>query len=158
MSVQDSAASKDVARTFLAAWNACDLLAVDKLLADDFVWHVAVAGEGEIALRPFQSKALQGQRLPIPDLRTGKPDTLRFLANLLDPRTDERHRLRLREISMIAEGDRVAVEAEGDMINPANGRSYRNIYCLLLTIRDGQITVYKEYQDTLHIYDVVMAD
>jgi ketosteroid isomerase-like protein len=151
-------ANKDIARRFVAAWNDRDLAAIDALLADDFVWHVAVAGENETELRPFQSNALRGQRLPILGLRTGKQETLAFFKVLFENGADERHRFRLRLVSVMAEGDRVAFEAEGDLLNPANGRHYQNIYFILLRISDGKIVLYKEYQDTLHIYDVVMAD
>jgi ketosteroid isomerase-like protein len=151
-------ANKDVARQFVTAWNTRDLATIDALLADDFVWHVAVAGENETELRPFQSNTLRGQRLPILGLRTGKREALDFFKVLFDAGADERHHFRLRMVSVMAEGDRVAFEAEGDLINPANGRHYQNIYFILLRIRDGKIVLYKEYQDTLHIYDVVMAD
>jgi len=40
---------------------------------------------------------------------------------------------------------------------PDRNRLYRNIYFVLLRVRDGKIVLYKEYQDTLHIYDVFVA-
>jgi ketosteroid isomerase-like protein len=154
----DLEANKDIARRFVTAWNSRDLAAIDELLADDFVWYTAVAGEDETELRPFQSNTLRGQRLPIPGLRVGKPEALDFFRVLFDLGADERHRFRLRLVNVLAEGDQVAFEAEGDLLNPANGRHYQNIYFILLWVRDGKMVRYKEYQDTLHIYDVVMAD
>jgi ketosteroid isomerase-like protein len=49
-------------------------------------------------------------------------------------------------IGITAEGDRVAYEAEGEMVFP--GRVYRNHYHNLLVIRDGLIVEGREYMDT----------
>jgi ketosteroid isomerase-like protein len=55
-----------------------------------------------------------------------------------------------------AEEDRVAAEATSTGIaNPWNGRRYASFYHLLMRVRDRQILLYKEYQDTLHVYDYV---
>lgn len=48
---------------------------------------------------------------------------------------------------MTAEGDRVAYEAEGEMVFA--DRVYRNTYHNLLVIRDGLIVEGREYMDTL---------
>jgi uncharacterized protein len=58
--------------------------------------------------------------------------------------------------SAIAEGDRVAVEAEseGDL---KNGRRYRQQYHFALQFRDGKICAVREYLDTQHAYDVWLA-
>lgn len=48
-----------------------------------------------------------------------------------------------------AEGDRVAVEAEG--YGPlTNGKIYNNTYHFLFLFRDGKIHQVKEYNDSLH--------
>jgi ketosteroid isomerase-like protein len=49
-------------------------------------------------------------------------------------------------IGITAEGDRVAYEAEGEMVFP--DRVYRNHYHNLLVIRDGLIVEGREYMDT----------
>lgn len=49
-------------------------------------------------------------------------------------------------ITMTAEGDRVAIEARGEMVFP--GKVYRNEYHNLLVIRDGRIVEGREYMDT----------
>jgi ketosteroid isomerase-like protein len=49
-------------------------------------------------------------------------------------------------IGITAEGDRVAYEAEGEMVFP--DRIYRNQYHNLLVIRDGLIVEGREYMDT----------
>lgn len=58
-------------------------------------------------------------------------------------------RLKLFPISMIAEGDQVAVELSGHAIMK-DGRKYDNLYHHLLTIKDGQIIAAREYHDTLY--------
>ncbi len=50
---------------------------------------------------------------------------------------------------MIAEGDRVAVEAAGNMILP-DGRPYANKYHMLIEIKGGQIVTVREYMDTAY--------
>jgi ketosteroid isomerase-like protein len=52
----------------------------------------------------------------------------------------------VRIIGITAEGDRVAYEAEGEMVFP--DRVYRNQYHNLLVIRDGLIVAGREYMDT----------
>jgi len=53
--------------------------------------------------------------------------------------------------SLIAEGDKVAVEVEswGEL---QNGRVYNNEYHFLMTIRDGKIHEVREYLDTQHVF------
>jgi ketosteroid isomerase-like protein len=53
--------------------------------------------------------------------------------------------------SLIAEGDKVAVEVEshGEL---RNGRVYNQEYHFLLTISDGKISAVKEYLDTQHVF------
>lgn len=55
---------------------------------------------------------------------------------------------------MVAEGDKVAVEAESLGVL-GNGRTYNNFYHFLITIRDGKIASVKEYLDTMHTADVL---
>ena len=58
-------------------------------------------------------------------------------------------------VGSIAEGDDVAVEVEssGEL---KNGRSYRQQYHFLITVRDGKIASVREYLDTHHAWDVWM--
>jgi ketosteroid isomerase-like protein len=48
---------------------------------------------------------------------------------------------------MTAEGDRVAVEINGEAMH-ASGATYNNQYHFLLIIKDGKILELKEYMDT----------
>lgn len=50
--------------------------------------------------------------------------------------------------AVTAEGDRVAVEFEGDA-TLANGERYCNQYCMVFTLRDGKIKQVNEYFCTL---------
>lgn len=50
--------------------------------------------------------------------------------------------------NVIAEGDRVAVEWEGDAVL-ANGETYCNQYCMVFTLKDGKIRHVNEYYCTI---------
>ena len=52
-------------------------------------------------------------------------------------------------VSVIAEGDRVVVEAEGNAVTTA-GTPYRNQYCFLFTLAQGKIVKVDEYFCTVH--------
>lgn len=52
--------------------------------------------------------------------------------------------LRLAVKTVVAEGDKVVVEAEGNAIT-ADGTPYCNQYCFVVTLRDGKITQFNEY-------------
>ena len=58
--------------------------------------------------------------------------------------------------AMTAEGERVAIEAEG-LGTHASGKLYHQRYHFLLVIRDGKITQMKEYFDTELARDVLMG-
>ncbi len=55
---------------------------------------------------------------------------------------------------MVAEGDKVAVEAESDGMH-ASGTHYHNYYHFLFTLRDGKVVQLKEYMDTELATDVL---
>ncbi len=61
--------------------------------------------------------------------------------------------IRLNVTGMTAEGDRVAVEAEG-YAKLKNGKVYQNLYHFLFIIRDGKIQAGKEYCDFHHAHEV----
>ena len=62
------------------------------------------------------------------------------------------HKRSVRIIGITAEGDRVAYEAEGEMVFA--DRIYRNRYHNLLVIRDGLIVEGREYMDTKAVAEV----
>ena len=53
----------------------------------------------------------------------------------------------IRITGLTAEGDRVAVQAEGEIVYP-DGKIYRNSYHNLLVIQGGLIVEGREYMDT----------
>jgi ketosteroid isomerase-like protein len=151
-------ANKAVARRFIEIFNARDYQAMSDLLAEDFLWHVAVIGEGETEFRPRQSKYLREHPVTLPGPLLNKEESLQWFKGMFDRGADPQHYFTMRLVSLTAEDDRVAMEAEGNMGTPGVRPHYHNVYYLLLRVRDGQLTLYKEYQDTLHIFDVFFAD
>ncbi|MGE3692983.1 MAG: nuclear transport factor 2 family protein [Novosphingobium sp.] len=59
------------------------------------------------------------------------------------------HALRITPTGMIAEGDKVAVEAHG-FAELLDGRTYDCLYHFLIAIRGGKVGDVKEYMDTQH--------
>jgi ketosteroid isomerase-like protein len=57
--------------------------------------------------------------------------------------------LRANIVSVIAEGDQVAVEFEGDAVT-SEGDPYHNQYCMTFTLKDGRIVRSHEYFCTRH--------
>jgi uncharacterized protein len=49
--------------------------------------------------------------------------------------------------NLIAEGDQVVVEAQGEA-RTKDGRDYNNLYCIVLELKSGKITEIREYMDT----------
>jgi ketosteroid isomerase-like protein len=148
-------ANKEIALAYVRAFNERHLDRVGDLLADEFVWRTAITSEGELGLRPFQSNELGGRPSLFP-VHRNRDETLEMLRPLFA--RDEANRFSLHVVSITAEDDRVAVEMEGDARNPLNGRVYRNIYFILMRVRDGKLVHYTEYQDTLHVFDVWLAE
>lgn len=64
--------------------------------------------------------------------------------------------LQITPLSAIAEGNKVAVEAES-YAELNNGRIYRNRYHFLFEILDGKIIQVKEYMDTKHAWDIFFS-
>jgi ketosteroid isomerase-like protein len=61
--------------------------------------------------------------------------------------------IKLTVTGITAEGERVAVEAEGHA-KLKNGKVYQNQYHFLFIIRDGKIQLGKEYCDFHHAYEI----
>ena len=62
--------------------------------------------------------------------------------------------LQLTVTSVLADGDRVVVEAEGNTTT-AQGQPYHNQYCFVLTLKDGKVMHFNEYFCTLHAEQVL---
>jgi ketosteroid isomerase-like protein len=46
----------------------------------------------------------------------------------------------------------------GNGVNPANNRRYDNLYCYIFERRGDQLVLFREYQDTLLLFDVWVAE
>jgi ketosteroid isomerase-like protein len=64
------------------------------------------------------------------------------------------HGLTIAVRGMVAEGEKVAVEAESHGVH-VSGKPYHNRYHFLITVRDGRILESREYMDTELVTDVV---
>jgi uncharacterized protein len=60
--------------------------------------------------------------------------------------------LNLKISRVIAEGDEVVVEAEGNA-RTAGNRIYNNHYVWILTVRDGKVARGSEFMDPLHVLE-----
>lgn len=169
MSSHDLARNKELACQFMDNVVRKDLAAMDRLLHRDFVWNVAVVSDdAPNAMRPMQSKTLAGKNLWHSKPRLDRAEAMRLFRRLFEVGSleqsaaadgpnpyvdDERYRFRFKVHGLTAEADRVAMEAESWQPNPKNGRLYNQLYHYLFRVKDDQIVLYKEYQDTLHLFD-----
>ncbi|NKZ11379.1 hypothetical protein HGA11_10350 [Mycolicibacterium septicum DSM 44393] len=169
MTAHNIAENKVLARRFIEIINKRSLPDMDELLHEDFVWNTAVApDDGPNELRPLQSSRLKGTNLPHPKPRMNRPESMTFFAGIFGTSTegtdaeeafemtDEHGHMHFDILNLTAEEDRVAVEATSTGIaDPESGKVYNNFYHSLIRIRDSKVVLYKEYQDTLHVYDYV---
>lgn len=165
--------NKRLAAEFIDCLNRRDLPRMAALMHPDFIWNTAVAADdGPNELRPMQSRKLAGTHLPHAKPRLNRPESLNVLGAIFGGhysesmqdlegeaaagpavQGDENH-IHIDISGMTAEADRVAMEAVSLLHNKTTGRTYNNFYHHLFRIRDGKVVLFKEYQDTLHLYDI----
>lgn len=116
--MSDLEANKNVVRRYMQAVIDGDIDTVSALQHADCKWWIL--GVGDVDRTSFIEAVASG-------LLTAKTRKLEILG-------------------LTAEGDRVAVEAKGEMV--FSDKVYRNQYHNLLVIRDGVIVEGKEYMDT----------
>ncbi len=116
--MSDIEANKQVARRYMQAVVDGDIATIEALQHPDCSWWIL--GFGDMTRHDF-----------IGMVRDGLLSASKRVIEI---------------IGLTAEGDRVAVEARGEMNFP--GTVYRNEYHNLLIIRDGLIVSGKEYMDT----------
>jgi uncharacterized protein len=127
-------ANKKLAAEFFAHFKRKEVQqALDKMTPDATWW---IGGKPEL--------------FPICGLKT-KAQIGELLMQLVPTTQDG---LAITPSGMVAEGDKVAVEAESLGVL-GNGRTYNNFYHFLLSFRDGKISSVKEYLDTMHTADVL---
>ena len=114
------------------------------LLADDLSWTI-MGKESGSDLKGPQTKAQF-----IGDLEgAGNSKGLDDAAEKIFPKG-----LRLKIHGVIAEGNKVALEAES-FADTSHGKKYNNVYHFLFELRDGKIVTVREYMDTAHQIDVI---
>ena len=114
---------------------------------------LAVTDYHDETMRPLQSKLLAGMNLPWPKSIFNKAETLSVFGSIFGGT----RQFSISPKSFTSQDDRIFVELIGNAVNEANGRRYDNLYCYLLQVRDGQIELFREYQDTLLLFDVWVA-
>ena len=127
--------NKQIAAELFARFTASDIDGVLALMADDVTWRLPGKPELSRAAGVYDKARLRGlfDRM-VAALENGLTMTV---------------------LGSIAEGNHVAIEVEsfGEL---KNGRSYRQQYHFLITVRDGKIAAVREYLDTHHAWDVWM--
>ena len=63
--------------------------------------------------------------------------------------------LQLKPLSVIEQGDRLVVELESYGITNL-GKTYQNKYAGFFTVKNGKITEAKEYNDSVHVMEVLV--
>jgi ketosteroid isomerase-like protein len=102
----------------------------------------------------LRSKLLEGRNLPWNKAIYDKAETIAIFQGIFQATPE----FSIQPHSFTAQDDRVAIELVGEARNPRNGRRYNNLYCYVLQVRDGQIVLFREYQDTLLLFDVWVAE
>lgn len=125
MSAEDA---KAVVARFFATFSAGDIPGLMGMMDDEGSWWVSGSVTGFSGAHGKQA---------LGELLGGVKDIYRDGA------------LRITPSSMIAEGDKVAVEAEG-WAELLNGRVYNSRYHFLVELRNGKILHVREYMDSLH--------
>jgi uncharacterized protein len=140
--------NKEVVRVWCSAYTAGDWDGLAALMTDDFRWQVPTSQRRQSELTA---------NVPLMNESPGwtKNETIQIFkdtqSRVVDGRFD------LTPVAFTAEADRVAFEATSYAINATNGRIYENRYHHLMVVKDGKISLLREYQDTLLIFDVWMA-
>lgn len=127
-------ANKALAAQFFACFGRKDVAGALELMTDDATWWIG----GKPRLFP-----LAGLKS-----KTEMAGILNSLVPVM------KNGLQITPKAMIAEGDKVAVEAESYGEFP-DGRVYNNEYHFLIVVRDGKVHAVKEYLDTMHTAEIV---
>jgi ketosteroid isomerase-like protein len=123
--------NKMLVTDFFSRFTAGDIAGALDLMADDATWWIAGRREQQPAAGEHR-----------------KDQIARLFHNMAGQLKDG---LTMTVKGAVAEADKVAVEAEsyGEL---KNGRVYNQQYHLLMTIRDGRISVVREDLDTQHVF------
>jgi uncharacterized protein len=129
--VEWRATNKSIIEAFFRALSSGDVQRIGKFLSDDSSWWVSGTVEG-----------ISGTY--------NKAETLALLEQVTQ--VYKTGALKIVPSNMIAEGNRVAVEAES-YAELHNGKIYNNFYHYVFDLEGGKIKSFKEYMDTQHVRD-----
>jgi ketosteroid isomerase-like protein len=124
--------NKQVASQLFERFSAGDVAGVLAMMTDDATWKIP------------------GRRPEMPTAGVLSKDKIaRVFHAMVGELKDGRLKMSMK--GAVAEGDRLAVEAEswGEL---KNGRVYNNEYHFMMTFRDGKISTVREYLDTQHAF------
>jgi ketosteroid isomerase-like protein len=128
----DANPAKQVVARFFETFSSGDVAAILDALDDGAVWWVSGRIEG----------------------MSGSYDKASFGPLLLGAKAAYRGAgLTITPTAMIAEGDKVAVEAEG-FAELTDGRAFTPHYHFLITVRGDKLLEVKEYMDTQHAKEI----
>jgi ketosteroid isomerase-like protein len=142
--------NRALAVKFGEAWNTHNMALFDEIFHRDLRWHVAVTPYGQSEPPVFQSPLLRDQKVTWDKTIMNKQEMMAVFEMTLSAFAQ----FSIEITSITAEGDTVVAESLGRAVNPQNGRIYNNIYCYVMKIQDGKIVLFREYQNTLLVFDV----
>jgi ketosteroid isomerase-like protein len=127
--------NKSIVAEFLEVFSGGDVPGILERLHDDATWWVSGSIEGFAGTK-------------------SKEEMGKLLEGVVT--VYKKGALRLTPIAMVAEGARVAVEAEG-YAELTNGRVYQPQSAFVFELADGKIRSVREYIDTLHAHEIFVA-
>jgi uncharacterized protein len=126
-----ASANAEIVQKFISICNTGDLDAGFTLLTDDATWSIAQRVRGIVMAKAEVRVRMGAMR-----------------AAFEEP-------LQLRPFSIIEQGNRLVVECES-FAKTIEGKTYENKYCIFFTVQGGKITEVKEYNDSLHVTQVLL--
>ena len=142
-------AKRALAVKFGEAWNARNMALFDEIFHPDAKWHVAVTPYDQSEPPAFQSPLLRDHKMIWVKTIMDKQEMMAAFEITLNGFKE----FSIEITSITVEGDTVVAESLGRAVNPQNGRTYNNIYCYVMKIQDEKIILFREYQNTLLVFD-----
>jgi ketosteroid isomerase-like protein len=143
-------AKRALAVKFGDAWNTRNMGLFDEIFHPELKWHVAVTPYDQSEPPVFQSSLLRDRKMIWTKTIMSKQEMMAAFEMTLGGFKE----FSIEITSITVEGDTVVAESLGRAVNPQNGRVYNNIYCYVMKIKDGKIILFREYQNTLLVFDV----
>ena len=143
-------ANRALATKFAEAWNTRNMRLFDEIFHPQARWHIAVTPYDQSEPPVFQSPLLSRHKMIWTKTILDKPEMMA----IFDMTLSAFEQFSIEITSITVEGETVVAESLGKAVNPGNGRIYDNIYCYVMKIKDEQIFLFREYQNTLLLFDV----